>query len=108
MWRSVHKRVWLILLTIFLSFSVALVLAEFSLKKIEKYQRKYKPQKLIDYGDTVRRNGLGPGGFLQENFTAYVTDGLGGTVRWHNNASGFRNDQEFSQEPPPGVLRILY
>ena len=28
-------------------------------------------------------------------------------MRWHNNASGFRNDQEFSQEPPPGVLRIL-
>lgn len=105
--RLVHKKVWLIVLTIFLSFSVALVLAEFSLRKIERYQRKYKPQKLIDYGDTVRRNGLGPGGFLQENFTAYVTDGLGGTGRWHNNASGFRHDREFSQEPPPGVLRIL-
>ena len=33
MWRLVHKKVWLIVLTIFLSFSVALVLAEFSLKK---------------------------------------------------------------------------
>jgi len=107
MLRSVNRKVWLTLLTIFLSFSVALVLAEFSLKKIEKYQRKYQPQKLLDYGNTMRTDGLGKGGYLQENLTLYVTDGLGGTVRWHNNAFGFRNDQEFSQEPPPGVLRIL-
>ena len=101
------RKVWLVVLTISLSFSVALVLAEFSLKKLEKYQRKYQPQKLLDYGNTMRTSGLGKGGYLQENLTLYVTDGLGGTVRWHNNASGFRNDQEFSQEPPPGVLRIL-
>ena len=75
--------------------------------KAEKYQRQDSRPKLLDYGDTMRTEGLGQGGYLQENFTADVTDGLGGTVRWHNNASGFRNDQEFSQEPPPGVLRIL-
>ena len=55
---SMKRKVWLVGLTIFLSFSVALVLAEFSLKKIEKYQRKYQPQKLLDYGDTVRPEGL--------------------------------------------------
>jgi hypothetical protein len=102
-----NRKLWFILLTIVLSFSVALVLAEFSLKRIEKYQRQYPRPKLLDYGDTMRKKGLGQGGYLQENFTADVTDGLGGTVRWHNNASGFRNDQEFSQEPPPGVWRIL-
>jgi hypothetical protein len=104
---SLNRKVWLVGLAILLSFSVALVLAEFSLKKIDKYQQKRQPQKLLDYGDTVRQGGLGQGGYLRENFTGYVTDGLGGTVRWHNNASGFRHDQEVSQEPPPGVLRIL-
>jgi hypothetical protein len=104
---SLNRKVWLVVLTILLPFSVALVLAEFSLKKIEKYQQKHQPQKLLDYGDTVRPGGLGQGGYLQENFTGYVTDGLGGTVRWHNNASGFRHDQEVSQEPSPNVLRIL-
>lgn len=94
---------WFILLTIVLSFSVALVLAEFSLGKLKKYQ----PQKLLDYGNTIGPKGLGRGGYLQENLTLNVTDGLGGTVRWTNNAAGFRNDEEFNPEPPPGVLRIL-
>lgn len=100
---SMNRKVWLVGLTIFLSFSVALVLAEFSLRKLEKYQR----QRFLDYGNTMRTGGLGRGGYLQENLTRYVIDGLGATVRWHNNAAGFRNDAEFNQEPPPGVLRIL-
>jgi len=102
-----NRKVWLVVLTIVLSFLVAVDLAEFSLKKIEQYQRQHQPQQLLDYGNTVRPHGLGTGGYLQENFTGYVTDGLGGTVRWHNNAAGFRHDQEVSPEPAPGVLRLL-
>ena len=70
MWRSVHRKVWLILLTIFLSFSVALVLAEFSLKKIEKYQRKYQASeidRLRRYRSTewVRARRVSPGEFYR-------------------------------------------
>jgi lysophospholipase L1-like esterase len=36
-----------------------------------------------------------------------VTDGLGGKVRWTNNAAGFRSDRNFTQQPLPGVLRVL-
>jgi hypothetical protein len=100
---SLNRKVWLVVLTIFLCFSVALVLAEFSLGKLKQYQR----QKFLDYGNTMRTGGLGQGGYLQENVTLHVIDGLGGTVRWSNNGAGFRNDEEFNQEPPPGILRIL-
>ncbi|MCX5893816.1 MAG: SGNH/GDSL hydrolase family protein [Deltaproteobacteria bacterium] len=61
---------------------------------------------LPDYGDTMRQ-GLGRGGYLQENLSTYVTDGLGGKVRWTNNSAGFRSDREFSEARPPGALRIL-
>jgi len=63
--------------------------------------------RLLDYPDTWRAGGLGPGGYLQEGFAAYVNDGYGGRAWWHNNSQGFRNTREFGREPPPGVLRIL-
>jgi hypothetical protein len=62
---------------------------------------------LPDYRTTWRKEGLGPGGFLQENFEARVQDGFGGTVRWRNNSQGFRNDREFAIPAPPGTIRIL-
>lgn len=98
-----NRKVWFVFLMVCLSFLAALVLAEFFTKKIDKYQS----QHLLDYGNTMRPEGLGTGGYLKENLTLYVTDGLGGTVRWTNNAAGFRHDQDFAPEPPPGVLRVL-
>jgi hypothetical protein len=52
----------------------------------------------LDYGDTWRRDGLGPGGSLEPGFSAEVIDGYGGTVRWTSDASGFRHDREIA--PP--------
>jgi hypothetical protein len=95
-----RRFVWL---SVIFAIIVAVVLAENFLKFKEKYQR----NKVIDYADIKRPHGLRWGGFLQENLTVYVTDGLGGKVRWTNNAAGFRSDREFTQEPLPGVLRLL-
>lgn len=95
-----RRFVWL---SIIFAIIVAVVLAEYFLKIKEKYERRA----VIDFADIKRPQGLRWGGFLQENLTAYVTDGLGGKVRWTNNAAGFRSDREFTQEPLPGVLRLL-
>lgn len=97
------KNIRFLVTTVILSFLAALVLAEIALEVMAKIQRHAVP----DYGDTMRSEGLGPGGYLQENLTTYVTNGLGGRVRWTNNSMGFRSDREFSQQRPPGVLRIL-
>jgi len=96
-------KIWFVLLSVTLSLMAAVIMAEFSLGVMEKRQRK----SLLDYADTVGPQGLGRGGYLRENFKAYVTDGVGGKVRWVTNSAGFRSDQEFSEEPPPGVLRLL-
>jgi hypothetical protein len=101
--RSGHKKIWFALLMVTFSFAAALYLAEFSLKKLEKYNR----TRFLDYKDLMRPDGLGNGGFLREKVDISVTDGLGGCVRWHTNAEGFRNDRDLSQQSPPGVLRIL-
>ena len=61
----------------------------------------------LDYGDVYRLEGLGPGGYLRENFVGYVEDGFGGTVLWINNSQGFRNDKDFSIPPPENTFRIL-
>jgi hypothetical protein len=99
---SVAERrfVWL---SVILSMIAAVVLAEFSLGVMEKYQKRTTP----DFGDVKRPRKMGLGGFLKENFSAQVTDGYGGKVQWTNNAEGFRSDREFTPEPRPGVLRIL-
>jgi hypothetical protein len=82
---------------------VAVVLAEFCLKFMEKHGKRT----VIDYGDIKRPQGLKLGGFLKENLSVYVIDGMGGRVRWTTNAAGFRSDREFTPEPRPGVLRVL-
>jgi len=61
----------------------------------------------LDYGDAVRADGLGPGGFLKEDFEGRVVNGLGGTVSWRNNAQGFRRSKDTPETPPPGVVRVL-
>lgn len=65
-----------------------------------------KPQG-FDYGDTWRTSGFGPGGSLKENFDAMVQGPYGNTVRWRNNAQGFRNDYDVTPEPAPGVIRVM-
>jgi len=97
------KKLWFVVTTVILSFLAATVLAELTLGLMEKNQRHAVP----DYGDTMRSQGLGQGGYLRENLTMYVTNGLGDKVRWTNNSMGFRSDREFSHQRPPGVLRIL-
>ena len=97
------KELWFVVTTVILSFVVATVLTELALRIMGKNQRRLVP----DYGDIMRSQGLGPGGYLRENLTIYVSNGLGGKVRWTNNSMGFRSDREFSPQRPPGVLRIL-
>jgi lysophospholipase L1-like esterase len=66
-----------------------------------------RPATFADYGDAVRTGDLGPGGFLKEGFEGRLADGRGGTIRWKNNAQGFRRDADTAAEPAPGVVRIL-
>jgi hypothetical protein len=95
-----RRFIWL---SVIFAIIVAVVAAENVLKLKEKYERKT----VKDFADIKRPEKLRWGGFLQENLTVYVTDGMGGKVRWTNNAAGFRSDREFTLEPPPGVLRLL-
>lgn len=97
------KQIRFALVSIILCLAIAMVLAEVFLGVKEKYTRK----SVLDYANTKRFQPLGWGGFLLENLNIYVTDGLGGKVRWTTNAQGFRSDREFSRQPAPGVLRIL-
>ncbi len=69
--------------------------------------RPARPATFADYGDAVRTGDLGPGGFLKEGFAGTLTDGLGGTIRWRNNAQGFRRDAETAVDPSPEAARIL-
>ncbi len=93
------------LLQVFLAIIAAMVMAELSLTVIEQHQSK----SVRDYGNIIgsKKGGMGPGGNLPENLNTYLSDGLGGQVHWITNSQGFRNDREFSIQPPPGVLRIL-
>jgi hypothetical protein len=100
---SLGKKIAFLILTGMLSLVAAAILAEYALGVMERRQAK----RILDYGDMMRKEGLGFGGYLQENVTKLVTDGLGGEVRWTNNALGFRSDGEFSRHPEAGVLRIL-
>ena len=68
---------------------------------------KFNKGKELDYGDTWRKDGLGLGGFLKENFDAMVTDGYGGRVEWKTNFYGFRNNYEVRQNPDNGIIRII-
>ncbi len=99
------KQISFALISVILSLAVAVVLAEVCLGITESYTRK----SVLDYANTKRYENepLGWGGFLRENLNIYVTDSLGGKVRWTTNSQGFRSDREFSRTPAPGVLRIL-
>lgn len=97
------RQIRFVLVSVILSLALAVVLAEVCLGVKESYTRK----SVLDYADTKRFQPLGWGGYLKENLNIFVTDGLGGQVRWTTNAQGFRSDREFGRTPPPGVLRIL-
>jgi hypothetical protein len=90
-------------LTVALLVGTALILAELSLRVLERLPRR----DVLDYPDTWREGGLGPGGYLAEGFRGEVIDGYGGTVRWTNNSQGFRYDRDVARDPPPGLLRVL-
>jgi hypothetical protein len=101
----VDGKIKFILISVILSFLLAVVLSEVCLGIRAKYEKNH----ILDYADVKRPQNqrLGWGGFLKENLNIYVTDGLGGRARWVNNAQGFRSVREFSRVPAPRVLRIL-
>jgi hypothetical protein len=92
--------------TVLVSSALALGLAEGALRLRER-GRAPAAKSGLDYGDTLRGDGLGPGGFLKEGFEGRVVNGLGGTVFWRNNAQGFRRSEDTPDTPLPGVLRVL-
>ena len=106
---SFRKRVVFSVVVFIIVFCICAGIAEcfFRLHRGLLPRQAQLPDGVLDYGDTWREGGMGPGGFLKENFSAQVTDGLGGTVTWTNNSQGFRSNLEFSASPQPGVLRIL-
>lgn len=61
----------------------------------------------LDYDDTWRSEGFGPGGSLKENFDGMVLGPYRNTVHWKNNAQGFRNDYDVTPEPGSGVVRVI-
>jgi hypothetical protein len=98
-----QKKITFIILSVIVSFAVAVVLADICLGVKARYEKKALP----DYADTIDGRSLSWGGFLKKNVNAYVTDGLGGRAHWVTDAEGFRSTNSFSREPAPGVLRIL-
>ena len=104
-----HKRVLFRLLAVVLSILATAILVEgaYRLHDAVKPRPLRRATKRLDYTDTWRTGGLGPGGLLREGFDGEVFDGYGGTVRWVNNDQGFRSTRSFSVRPPPGALRVL-
>ena len=91
---------------VLVSSALTLGLAEGALRLLGRGSAPAKGSGL-DYGDAVRGDGLGPGGFLKEGFEGRVANGLGGTVFWRNNAQGFRRSEDSPETPSPGVVRVL-
>ena len=102
--RSSHSRVTAVLLLLGSSL-LTLALVEGGLRLWPA--RPGRPAVFADYGDAVRTGDLGPGGFLKEGFEGRLADGRGGTIRWRNDALGFRRDGETAADPAPGVARVL-
>ncbi len=92
--------------TVLVSSALALALAEGALRLRERV-RAHAAKGGLDYGDVVRTDALGPGGFLKEGFQGRVKDGLGGTVFWRNNAQGFRRSEDTPETPSAGTVRVL-
>jgi hypothetical protein len=90
-------------ITVALVAGAALVLAEVAVRVAGRLPR----GDVLDYADTWREGGLGPGGYLREGFRGEVADGYGGTVRWANNGQGFRYERDVSVDPEPDLLRVL-
>lgn len=107
-WKSIRTPVIATILVVGSTLFAAL-LGEVLFRVTEKWLQPEKghPVKLLDYADTWRKSGFGPGGYLKENFNEYVNDGYGGLVLWQNNSQGFRNSKEFDKNGKPTVLRIL-
>jgi hypothetical protein len=101
-----RKKALFIAILIAMSLFVTVGGLEVALRIIDGLKRATSRGQL-DYGETWRTGGLGPGGYLKENFRGQVQDGFGNAVWWANNSQGFRSDREFDREPPSGVLRIL-
>ena len=93
--------------TVALATVLALGTAELALRAWERLGGGSGGEEALDYGDVWREGGLGEGGFLREGFSARVRDGYGGTVRWTNDAAGFRRDGGVARERSPGSLRVL-
>lgn len=87
------------------STALSLAAAELVLDAWLDHQRQ-RAKALLDY-DATHRAALGPGGRGIPGFSGRVRDGLGGTVRWTNEAHGFRNEHDAAPLPAPGVLRVL-
>lgn len=100
------RRLLLRLLTAALATVLALIAAEAALRLVPE-RSPGEGGAVLDYGDTWRAGGLGPGGYLKEDLDVAVADGYGGTVRWRTNSLGLRNERETAPEPPPGTLRVL-
>jgi len=95
-----NKRIALNGLLILVSTLVSLLAAELVLRALPVSKGR------LDYL-AYRKESLGPGGYLRENFAGHVEDGFGGTVLWINNSQGFRNGKEFAIPPPENTFRIL-
>jgi hypothetical protein len=87
------------------STALSLAAAELVLDGWLDHQRR-RAKAELDY-DATHRAELGPGGRGLPGFSGRVRDGLGGTVRWTNEAHGFRNERDATPVPAPGVLRVL-
>jgi hypothetical protein len=63
---------------------------------------------LKDWPDLVDHR-LNPGGILRPHINEMVKGAYADKpVRYIANSQGFRNDREFSAQPAPGVLRVMY
>jgi hypothetical protein len=94
---SRSKRIVFTVVLIPVSVILSLWAADTVIYKVGRYQTAKYP----DYPQAVRQKGMGPGGLLKEGFEDHVHDGYGKSVRWKNNAQGFRNDRNYTDQPAP-------
>ncbi len=99
------------LLTLSLSLSAGLVLAELAVRRLERRhaigeERRSRYEESYEAG-AFRRGEPGEAGFLVPGFSGLVTDELGRPVEWIHNSLGFRSRREYARQRPAGVLRIL-
>ena len=94
----------LLLLTISTFLAVALALKIWSW--VKPAENGVSP---LHYADLVQYDPARVGGHLKPNIDAYVVgERSGDALRWITNAQGFRTDQPTTNQPRPGVFRILF